>query len=397
MSVAVPRPHADSRPLTIVGVAVVRLRSRVSPRRAWDGHDAFEHQRAAAIVAEHGRDTLAPFVLRDDKAFFFTRGGMLAYRTLGRTAVVSSDPIGPAGAAPEIVSDFLSFASERGWEVAIAAAGPEHLARYRALGLRAIQVGAEAVVDPQAFTLAGRAVRKLRQSVHRVERRGWRVEVVAARALGRDRIDELGAAEAEWRASAPRRDGFAMSMDRLWGGPEDRDDIYVLGRAPDGALRAFLRFVPYRAGLSLDAMRRLGDEPNGLTEAMIVAALEHARDARLAEVSLNFAGFAHVMASDTRVTRSQRALRWVLRRMHGRFQLERLVQFNDKFSPAWRPRFLVYAGRTRLPLAGVRVLQAESYLPAPPTRRPAWGWAASSLPVAVEPHAITRATTLTNC
>ena len=46
------------------------------------------------------------------------------------------------------------------------------------------------------------------------------------------------------------------------------------GRDPDGRLRSFLRFASYRDGLSLDLMRRAGDEPNGLTEALVVAAID---------------------------------------------------------------------------------------------------------------------------
>jgi len=46
-----------------------------------------------------------------------------------------------------------------------------------------------------------------------------------------------------------------------------------------------------------------------------------------------------------------------------RFQMERLVRFNDKFSPEWRPRYLVFQSRAALPWTIVRVLQAEGYLP----------------------------------
>ena len=39
------------------------------------------------------------------------------------------------------------------------------------------------------------------------------------------------------------------------------------------------------------------------------------------------------------------------------------MRFNEKFSPRWRPRYLVYESRAALPRAVVRVLQAEGYLP----------------------------------
>jgi len=63
-----------------------------------------------------------------------------------------------------------------------------------------------------------------------------------------------------------------------------------------------------------------------------------------------------------------------LRRLRHRFQLERLARFAQKFGPEWRPRHLVFTARTRLPVAAVRVLQAEAYLPAraPEPRGGAW-------------------------
>jgi lysyl-tRNA synthetase class 2 len=328
---------------------------------------------AAEIVAAHGSDSIAPFVLRADKAFFFAHHGVLAYRTLGGTAVVSGDPVGPPGTAPAILGAFLRFAEARGWDVVVTGAGETHLPAYRAFGLRALRIGSEAVADPAAFALDA-APKSLRKAVRRVERRGFAVRVVTASALTSREVEEILEVELAWRAGQPRTIGFAMAMDRLLGAPEDARDTYVLGRAPDGRLRAFLRFVRYRHGLSLDAMRRLGDDPNGLTETLVAAVLDHARAAGVREISLNFAGFSHLMAADALLSRGQRVARWGLARLHGRFQLERLARFNAKFAPAWRPRYLLYTGRTRLPLAALRVLQAEAYLKGPRHRpcRDAW-------------------------
>jgi lysyl-tRNA synthetase class 2 len=358
----------------VVLAAAMGVRALLSPRPAEDGHDAREHERAARIVAEHGGDSLAPFVLRADKAFFFAHGGALAYRTLHATAVVSGDPVGPPGTAPAIVAAFLRHAAERGWDVVLTAAGEHHLDGYRALGLRTLQIGTEAVVDPAALSLQGRAHKTLRKAINRVERRGWTVEIVPASELTPELQAELARVQAAWRAGRPRLYGFAMAMDRLWGAPEDARDVYVLGRSPEGELHGFLRFLPYARGLSLDAMRRVGGEPNGFTEALVVAGLRHAADRRYREVSLNFAGFAHIMAADAILGAGGRLLRVALRLLHRRFQLERLSHFNERFDPVPRPRYLVYTSATRLPVAALRVLQAEAYLrpPRPHPRADAW-------------------------
>jgi lysyl-tRNA synthetase, class II len=357
------------------------LRVWLAPAQAADGHTCEEHLRAAAIVAEHAADSLAPFLLREDKAFFFAHGGVLAYRTLRDTAVVSSDPVGPPGHEPWILRDFLRHAASRGWAVVVTAASQKHLDAYEALGMRSLCIGNEAVVDPSTFTLEGRSMRKVRQSVHRLERYGYTVEVVPARELTAGLADELALVDMRWRTAQRRMQGFAMTLGRLWGADEDAASVYVVARGPDRRVTGFLHFVAYPDGLSLDAMRRMGGEPNGLNEALVSRALEHARELGLHEVSLNFAGFAHLMAADAALRRRQQLMRWVLQRAHGRFQLERLASFNRKFAPAWRPRYLVYGNRTHLPVAALRVLQAEAYVRPPRPRPITSGWEPLARPV----------------
>jgi lysyl-tRNA synthetase class 2 len=359
----------------------VLLRSLLSTTRGAEGHSPADHARAAAIVRAYASDSLDPFALRADKSFHFAHHGLLAYRVVRETAVVAGDPIGPPGSAPAILADFRQLAARRGWEVVVTGASARHLGAYRRLGYRGVRIGNEAIVDPRAFSLEGRAIRKVRQSVTRLQRRGWTMTALDAGELSEETIGELAAVDLAWGASQPRLHGFAMTLGRLWGAAEDEDGVYVLARDSEGVLRSFLRFARYRQGLSLDVMRRSGGEPNGVNEALVVAALEYARAEGLHEVSLNFAGFAHVMANGARLTLLQRLLRGILRALHGRFQFERLVRFNDKFFPEWRPRFLVHQGGPGLPLGGLRVLQAEAYLPRPRAHPRSSRWQPLPLPV----------------
>ena len=139
------------------------------------------------------------------------------------------------------------------------------------------------------------------------------------------------------------------------------DDLYVLARSPHGTLGAAMHFVSHCGRLSLDTMRRAGDTPNGLNEALVCRALETARERGVNEVSLNYAGLAHLVRDTPSAHRFLSGAITVALGRH--FQMERLVRFNDKFAPQWRPRFLVYETRTALPRAVVGVLQAEGYIP----------------------------------
>lgn len=350
-----------------VVTSVLTVRSLLRPSAGVDGHSEHEYRAARAIVERHGVDSLSPFVLRPDKAFHFDGEGMLAYRVIGETAIVSSDPVAPDGEAPKVLSSFLKIARERGWQVVLWGASARHLDAYRELGLRVVCAGEEAFVDPSAFTLNGRRVRKLRQSVHRVERRGWQISVCEGRELDAGLESEIDAVEASWRAGKARLLGFAMGMGVF--DPDMRpDDLYVLARSPDGELRAVMRFVAHCGKLSLDTMRRVGETPNGLNEALVCRALDVACDHGVVEVSLNYAGLAHLVRGESR----RRVTRVVLAVLSRRFQLERLVRFNEKFLPVWRPRFLLYEPSGGLPRAALRILQAEGYLPQRnPSRSPA--------------------------
>ncbi|HET8976918.1 MAG TPA: phosphatidylglycerol lysyltransferase domain-containing protein [Solirubrobacteraceae bacterium] len=345
--------------------SVLAVRSLVSPARATDGHSEHEDLQARAIVDTHGTDSLTPFLLRPDKALAFAADGVLSYRVIGGTAVVSADPVAPGDGAGDVLAGFQELARRQGWDIAVWGASGRHLAAYRRLGLRAICVGEEAFVDPSGFSLEGRAVRKLRQSVHRITRRGWTIDAYDGRDVDAALEAEIEALADRWRLDHPQLHGFAMGMGQ-YPSPMRPDDVYVLARSPEGELGAVMRFAGYAGSLSLDTMHRVGETPNGLNEALVVRALEVARERGIAEVSLNYAGLAHLVRGEPSRSRLGRALtRLALAPLHRRFQMDRLVRFNEKFSPQWRPRYLVYESRTALPRAILRVLQAEGYLPEP--------------------------------
>ena len=280
-----------------VMISVLALRSLVRPAPARNNHAEHEHQAARAIVDAHGSDSLSPFLLRPDKALAFAAGGVLAYRVIGGTAVISADPVAPAGAAARVLADFQDRARRRGWRVVLWGAAETHLADYRRLGLRVVRVGEEAFVDPRTFTLEGRAVRKLRQSVHRVARRGWEITAHDGREIDAWLETEIELLSARWHDDHPRVHGFAMGMGSFTAEMRP-DDLFLVARSPAGEVGGVMRFVTCGESLSLDTMQRVGDTPNGLNEALVVRALAVARERGVAEVSLNYAGLAHLVRGE---------------------------------------------------------------------------------------------------
>jgi lysyl-tRNA synthetase, class II len=359
------QPLVEISLLVSVAITGIAARAVLRPPPHVSAASAEALTAARAIVARHGEDSLAPFIIRPDKSFVFADGAVAAYRVVGETVVVSGDPVGPDAAVPAALARLREVTRSRGLRTVIYGASPRHVDVYRGLGLRAICVGEEAVVDPARFTLEGRAVRKLRQSVTRIGRRGWTVVALRGRELDAPVRAELDAVDAQWRSAHERIVGFAMSMGKF--DPEVQpNDLFLMARSPEGELRAVMRFVAHRGKLSLDTMRRVGETPNGLNEALVCRALEIARAEGVSEVSLNYAGLGHLFRRGPSGNLMVRALtRWVLRQLSQHFQMERLVRFNEKFAPQWRPRYLVYESRVQLPRSVYRVLQAEGYVEGP--------------------------------
>jgi lysyl-tRNA synthetase class 2 len=114
-------------------------------------------------------------------------------------------------------------------------------------------------------------------------------------------------------------------------------------------------------------MRRDREAPNGLTEFMVVQAIDALKARGIEEISLNFAPFARLIHSPA--SASERVLGRVAVAADRFFQVERLYRFNAKFLPRWEPRYMIYEGLFGLPRAGLAVMWAERQLPKPSLAR----------------------------
>jgi len=337
----------------------------LAPWRYLHRQEAAERELAHRLVRAWGADTLAPFVLRADKSYFFAEDerAFLAYKVVGGVAIVSGDPIGPPDAVDELVESFLAYAHARDWRVAILGASQAQLCVYARHGLHTLYQGDEAIVDTRTFTLDGRAIRKVRQSVHRLERLGYRAAVLRPSEISAELRAELDDVARAWRGAEPER-GFVMALDALFG-LGDEEAVFAIGFDPGGHAAGFLHFAvtPAAAALSLSSMPRLRSTPNGYNEWLVSTTIEWARQHGFDRVSLNFSPFAALLAPEAELSGLQRVERQALRSLKGYFQLDNLLLFNRKFFPLWERRFVVYERRRDLPRVGIAALAAEAYLP----------------------------------
>lgn len=335
-----------------------------------------DESRLRDLLARHGgRDSLGHFALRRDKAVVFSPSGKAAvtYRVVSGVMLASGDPIGDVEAWPGAIERFMDEARAHSWTPAVmgcSETGGEVWTRET--GLDALELGDEAVVDVADFSLAGRAMRNVRQMVKRIERAGYETRVRRVADLSEAELDRVRRAADAWRGTDTER-GFSMALGRI-GDPSDGDCLIATAHKQDpepgeyGDLKAILHFVPWGAdGASLDLMRRDRAADPGMNELLIVAALQAAPRLGIARVSLNFAMFRAALARGEKIGAGPvlRAWRGLLVFLSRWFQIESLYKFNAKFRPRWEPRFVVYRRSADLPRIGFAAMQAEGFVTVP--------------------------------
>ena len=342
----------------------------VRPRRQFVRQRELDRADARTLVAREGRGSLDYFALRNDKDYFFDarRQALIAYRITAGIAVVSGDPIGEPGAIDRVVAEFAEFAWHHGWRIVAIGVSPARLAAFHGVGLQSLYIGDEAVIETAEFSLEGRAIRKTRQAANRLRKAGYGVEVRTGAEIDEPLRGELDAVSRAWLGGQPDR-GFSMAIDDLFSA-DHGECTFAIARDDEGAPAGFIHLVPVAGGrgLSLSAMRRLPETPNGLMEFTICELAAWSREHGVATVSLNFNAFGGILRASgegNALPRWQRALAFALTRADRYFQVNRLLRFNQKFFPVWEPRYAVFERRTDLPFAAIVLLTLEALIEFP--------------------------------
>ncbi|WP_084011411.1 phosphatidylglycerol lysyltransferase domain-containing protein [Pseudofrankia sp. DC12] len=421
--VSIPSPRADrvvSRTLAGMGLltAAVPTWMALRPAHPFPRHNTDDEAGLIALLARHGADdSLGWFALRRDKAVIWSPSGKsaIAYRVLSGVMLASGDPIGDREAWPGAIAEFLRVAASHAWVPAVIGCSAHGGTAWTRAGLTALELGDEAVLSVEEFSLEGRPMRGVRQAVARVERAGY---TAAAR-----RLKDVPAAERAalrrmartWRGSEPER-GFSMALGRFSedsADPEAPDQVApwaaecvlvtassraepadtteagpAAGASPDqatapgpattsaktmtepgaGEPRGMLLFVPWgRDGMSLDLMLRDPQADNGVTELLIVAAVRSGKELGIRRISLNFAAFRQLLEHGGRLGAGPvaRGTKWLLVFMSRWFQIESLYRFNSRFRPAWEPRYVCFPTNRDLPRVAVAMAEAEAFLTKP--------------------------------
>ena len=346
----------------VIGAAGWTTWVLLRPSRA-SGNEHTDLDRARNIVSRHGSGTLDYFALRDDKQHWFHHDTVVAYRVLNGVCLVSPDPVGPPHEREAAWTAFRVFAESHGWSSAVLGATADWVEVYRHVGMRAVYLGDEAIVDVAGFQLAGGRFKGLRQAVSRISRNGYTMELTDPTIVDAATRGQLIELASQSRHGDSER-GFSMTLGRLFD-PADLGLLLAIVRAPDATPVAFCQFVPAPAigGYSLDLMRRsTADHPNGLLDFLLVSTIVALAERGTQHLSLNFAAMRSVVADETSTGWAKRYQRKLLCRLSRSLQIESLWRFNAKYEPIWTPRYVLVDASDQIGPVGLAAIRAEQAL-----------------------------------
>jgi len=314
---------------------------------------------ALEIIGRHGNHLLATFAADPDNHHFLGRDGTstVAYRISTGVAITVGDPIGPPGSLEQAVDDFLAFCRKHDWLPCFYEVTEENLAVYRARGLRTLKIAEEAVISLAEFDLRTPRLKKVRNSITKIEREnpGIRAELLSW-PIPAEIEDQLQLISEQWLSRKGLTE-MGFTMGRFDPATLARQKLFI---ALVGS--RVLGFVTWRSfgreGRALDLMRYAADAPKGLMDYLIARSLQHFREEGLQSASLANAPLANVSPEDE-FSLLDRGVKLLFENVRGIYEYKSLFQFKKKFNPVWEGRYLAFPSFEALPRIAVAILRVH--------------------------------------
>ncbi|WP_200811108.1 phosphatidylglycerol lysyltransferase domain-containing protein [Demequina sp. NBRC 110057] len=290
-------------------------------------------------------------------------GAGWAFRLVGNTVIVLSDPVGADSAVKASIREFEDYCRARGWRVACFAITPRMRDLLEGAGWRSIQVAEDTVIDLPELEFKGKAWQDVRSALNRAKRDGISMRSIHLHEAPRGLRDQLEHIEAQWAGdkSLPEM-GFTLGTLREADDPHVRMHVAV---DEDGTVHGMTSWLPvYRegdvVGWTIDIMKRRLDDGvmSGVMEFLIAQTALEFKEAGYAFISLSCAPLANSGEPEGPLEVLLDRLAQAAEPFYGFSSLER---FKAKFKPRHVPMHLAYRDEGQLPTIALAL--GRAYLP----------------------------------
>lgn len=271
--------------------------------------------------------------------------GFVFYGISGRVWLVIGEPVGPRRAWDDLIEGLEAEAHAAGAVLAIYKANDSARTFWLDRGYHLQPLGQEAVIDLSDWSLDGSARRELRRKCRSAGKAGLSL---ARHLPGTHPGAEMAEVAEAWRAMKGGEQSFSMGH---WQ-PGFNARHMAVSAWHQNRLIAFATVWTSGDGTEwmLDLMRQLPEVPNGAMHALLVEAIEMAKEAGAQRFNLCMAPLSGLEQADP-VTRLSRAAHRVYADMNHRHGLQGMQRFKDIFRPEWMTRHVAVPKMLLLPEA----------------------------------------------
>ena len=325
--------------------AVARLLRPVPPQPPQSGQQELEK---ADSIVRNSAEVFAHLALLGDKRFLFSPEGdaFIMYAVEGRSWIAMGDPVGVDLRWPELIWKFRELSDRYGGRTVFYEVGHEHLHLYLDLGLSLLKLGEEARVPLAEFSLEGSARKGLRYTKRKLEKEGYRFEVIQA-ATAAAHLDELKNISDAWLTEKSTREkGFSLGF--FQADYISRCPLALVIRNERIEAFANLWTGAQLEELSLDLMRYLPEAAEGVMEFLFICMMLWGKAQGYRWFNL---GMAPLSGLENRALAPlwNRLGAFVFRHGEHFYNFQGLRQYKEKFDPQWRPKYLASPGGLAFP------------------------------------------------
>ncbi len=303
---------------------------------------------AAHVVYLNSQQPEGGLVMSGDKSILFNDSGtaFIMYARQRHSLVALFDPIGPPLERADLIWQFRDLCDQHYLRPVFYQVRAANLPYYMDIGMTAIKLGEEALVDLPSFDLGASAAKDLRYTWNRCQRDGLTFEIHKP---GEAPLDELRHVSDDWLANKHGKEkGFSLGRFS----PDYLRYFRIAAVRQEGRLIAFASLLETEKGseAGLDIMRLVENAHSLTMTFMMVGLILEYKEREYNYFSLGMAPLAGL--HPRRGAPLSQRLGAIMYRYGDRFySFQGLHRFKDKFATIWHPRYLAVGPGLDLPLA----------------------------------------------
>lgn len=307
----------------------------------------------------HGGGTLSWMTTWDGNSYARVSGGIVAYQRRNGVALALADPIGPADARAEAVTDFIHAVELAGLVPCFFSADEATRAAVPSTW-RSIVVADDTIVDLPGLEFTGKRWNSVRTSLNKAGREEMTFRMTHLKAEPWGVQQQLRAISEAWVGDKdlPEMRFTLGTLDEA----EDPEVRLALAIAPNGDVDGFLSWLPVYGddgavrGWTLDLMRRREGGFGPVMEYLIGSSAKQFADEGAQIMSLSGAPLAHDYPPDAgMIAALSDRLADALEPVYGFGSLHR---FKQKFHPRYETMYLLFRDESDLTRIGGSLTRA---------------------------------------